>query len=138
MFMNPDEKIAYLGFIQNIVQRMNANSFLLKGWTITLIAALFALAAGDSQRLFVFVCYLPLFGFWSLDGFFLRQERLFRQLYIEAAASHNSPVSFSLDVSSFEAAEGTWFAVTFSETLRLFYLPLFLLLFVISLVLIAK
>ena len=134
--MNSDEKIAYLGFIENTIQRMNANSFLLKGWTITLIAALFALAAGDSQRLFVLVCYLPLFGFWSLDGFFLRQERLFRRLYSEAAANTTIPVSFSMDVRPFDASEETLFAVTFSGTLRLFYVPMFLLLFVITIALI--
>jgi len=136
--MNSDEKIAYLGFIQNIVQRMNANSFLLKGWTITLIAGLFALAAGDSQRLFVYVSYLPLFGFWYLDGFFLRQERLLRRLYIEAAANVSAPVSFSLDVSEFEKIEETLFSVTLSNTLVYFYLPVFLLLFLITLGLIAK
>ena len=40
-----EKKLKHLEFIQGAVGRMASNLFLLKGWTITLIAALFALAA---------------------------------------------------------------------------------------------
>jgi len=36
---------------------MANNSFLLKGWSVTLVAALFALAAKDSDKKYIVVAY---------------------------------------------------------------------------------
>ncbi len=44
-----ERKIKHLEFIQIVISRMNSNSFLIKGWTITLMSALFALAAKDTN-----------------------------------------------------------------------------------------
>ena len=44
-----EQKLKHLEFIQNVINRMNSNSFLIKGWAVTLIAAIFALAAKDSN-----------------------------------------------------------------------------------------
>ncbi len=62
---------AHLEMIQSIINRMATNSFHLKGWSVTLVAALFALAAKDSTPVFVYLAYFPAFAFWLLDGFFL-------------------------------------------------------------------
>ena len=62
---------------------MAGNSFLLKGWTVTIAAALFALAAKDSNRRFAVLALFPSLAFWGLDAYYLRQERLFRRLYDE-------------------------------------------------------
>ena len=40
-----EEKIKYLEFIQNIVTRMNQNSFMIKGWTVAIVSALLAVYA---------------------------------------------------------------------------------------------
>ena len=74
-------KLAHLQMIQAVVTRMAGNSFLIKGWSITLVAALFALAAANTNELFIYLAYFPTFMFWALDAYFLRQERLFRKLY---------------------------------------------------------
>ncbi len=42
-----ENKIKHLEFIQIVITRMNVNSFFLRGWSVTLVAALFALAAKD-------------------------------------------------------------------------------------------
>ncbi len=81
-----DKTIAHLGFIQAIISRMGANSFLLKGWSVTLVAAIFVLSAKDANPRFVLLAYFPVVVFWALDGFFLHQEKLFRKLYEEVAA----------------------------------------------------
>ena len=60
---------------------MAGNSFLVKGWSVTLIAALVALAAKDTDRSFALICYFPCILFWLLDAYFLSQERKFRSLY---------------------------------------------------------
>jgi len=47
-------KLKHLEMIQGIINRMAGNFFLLKGWCITLISALFALAANNSNPFFVY------------------------------------------------------------------------------------
>src|SRR5690242_13198261 len=79
--MNSEYKLKHLEFIQSIVNRMASNSFLLKGWSVTLVAALFALAAKDSDKKYIVVAYFPVLVFWILDAYFLSQERQFRKLY---------------------------------------------------------
>jgi hypothetical protein len=44
-----ENKRKHLEMIQGVINRMARNLFFLKGWTTTLIAALFALAAKDAN-----------------------------------------------------------------------------------------
>ena len=76
-----DEMIKHLEFIQAIIARQAGNSFLLKAWSITLVAGLFALAAKDASGRFAWLALLPTFGFCGLDAYYLHQEKRFRQLY---------------------------------------------------------
>jgi len=64
--------------IQDIIKRMAFNSFMIKGWTITLVAVSLLLRGSKYQ---VFIAYIPLLIFWFLDAYFLWQERLYRRLY---------------------------------------------------------
>jgi len=47
---------------------MASNLFLLKGWMVTLIAALFALAAKGSKDFYFLLAYFPTFMFWIIDS----------------------------------------------------------------------
>ena len=76
-----EDAIKHLEFIQSIINRMACYSFLLKGWTVTIVAALFALAADKADLRFVILALFPVMAFWILDAFYLWQERLFRALY---------------------------------------------------------
>jgi hypothetical protein len=116
-----DAKIAHLEFIQGVVNRMGSNSFLLKGWSVTLVAALFALAASGAQLLFIYLAYFPAITFWVLDGYFLRQERLFRKVYDHVRALEPSLIDFSMDTSPFSDQVDSWIEVCFSNTLRIFH-----------------
>jgi len=116
-----DAKIAHLELIQAVVTRMASNSFLLKGWSVTLVAALFALAADKSEVLFVYLAYFPAISFWILDGYFLHQERLFRKLYDHVRALDLSAIDFSMDTSPLTSKVDPWSAVCFSKTLRVFH-----------------
>jgi hypothetical protein len=75
------DQVKHLELIQNVVSRMAANSFLLKGWSVTLAAALLGLAAKDSDPKFALIALFPPVVFWGADAYYLRQERLFRKLY---------------------------------------------------------
>lgn len=115
-------KIAYLGFIQNIITRMNANSFLIKGWCITIVSALLALSIKNWTYYSGLLAYLPLFAFWYLDSIYLGIEKQYRALYKDAAAADGA-VSFSLDVRSISTEP----CLMWSKTLRDFYGTLFVL-----------
>ena len=116
-----ENKRAHLEMIQAVVNRMSINSFLLKGWSVVLISALFALAAGDSQSLFVYLAYFPAIAFWILDAYFLRQERLFRKLYDRVRHLAETDVDFAMDTSVVDGEVAAWSAIVFSKTLLLFH-----------------
>ena len=82
-----------------------------------MVSALFALAAGDKNPLFVYVAYVPALLFWLLDAYFLRQERLFRKLYGGVCAGEET--DFSMDTSKFQVASLARVAV--SQTLLMFH-----------------
>ncbi|MFZ4525568.1 MAG: hypothetical protein ACOYOE_08495 [Chlorobium sp.] len=119
--INLDAKIAHLGFIQGVINRMGANSFLLKGWSITLVAAVFALSSKDADQRFVLLAYFPVIVFWVLDAYFLHQERLFRKLYEKVAADLISSEKFVLNTSIVRDEVASVSKVFFSNTLLLFH-----------------
>jgi hypothetical protein len=116
-----EKKIKHLEFIQNVITRMNTNSFLIKGWAVTLTSALFALAAKDSNIKFVFVAYIAISVFWVLDGFFIAIERQYRALYKEVMGKSEEMIDFNMDASKFNKKEKQWICGVFSKTLLLFY-----------------
>ena len=121
-----DHKIAYLNIIQSVISRMASNSFLVKGWTITLFSALLALTASSSSVRYLQIGFIPLFAFWYLDYFYLSQERLFRKLY-EHVIKPESTADFSMDTKPFINSIGCTF---FSPAIVGFYVPLLVVNFV--------
>lgn len=117
-----ENKTKHLEFIQAAVNRMASNLFLLKGWTVTLIAALFALAAKDTKPIYFLIAYIPPFMFWVLDGYFLSQERRFRSLYDHVRRLDEHAIDFSMDTAPFKSqARNTWPGAMFSKTLLIYY-----------------
>ena len=116
-----ENKRAHLEMLQAIINRMSVNSFLLKGWSVVLISAFFALAAGGAQTLFVYLAYFPAIAFWGLDAYFLRQERLFRRLYDRVRHLAETDVDFSMDTSTADGEVADWSTVVFSKTLLIFH-----------------
>ena len=113
------EKVAHLEMGQGVVNRLSNNSSLLKGWTVILVSALFALAAGGTQIYFVYLAYFPAAAFWVLDGYFLHQEQLFRALYDHVRRLDEDDIDFSMDTSDMKVK--SWFRVMFSKTLIIFH-----------------
>ena len=116
-----ETKLKHLEFIQNVISRMNSNSFFLKGWTITLISALFALAAKDANTNYVMISYIVIPVFWILDGFFVSIERQYRDLYNEVRKVDETQINFDMNVSKFNIKDRTWLCGVFSKTLIPFY-----------------
>jgi hypothetical protein len=121
-----ENKRKHLEFIQAIISRMAGNLFFLRGWTITLISALLALfiKGSGSSNVIYFLIVLTLV-FWILDGYFLSQERLFRDLYNYVRKLKEEDVDFSMDISEYKKLKkNTLIYAMFSITLLIFYLPL--------------
>lgn len=100
---------------------MNSNSFLIKGWAITLVSALFALAAKDTNVNYVLVSYIAISVFWFLDGFYISQERQYRDLYNEITGKSENEIDFNMDASGYNEGNNSWLTGIFSKTLVLFY-----------------
>ena len=122
-----EDAIKHLEFIQSVISRMASNSFLLKGWTVTLVAALFALAAQNSNADFIYLAVCPIISFWILDAYYLRQERFYRALYNDIRKKEESIIDpFTMDTHPFEVKEKCYIQVMFSKTLGIFYLTIFI------------
>jgi hypothetical protein len=71
-----------IDLIQECIKRMANNSFLLKGWAISLVAVVLTLSEKNISPYFLgFVVLIPLISFWYLDAFFLYTEKLYRKMY---------------------------------------------------------
>ena len=116
-----ENKLKHLEFVQGVINRMARNSFLIKGWSVTLVAAIFALAAKDANTQIVIIAYIPVIVFWFLDTYFLRQERLYRKLYDDVRGKEPSTVDFSLNATAYQKEVASFICVMFSVTLRWFH-----------------
>ncbi len=74
-------QLKHLEMIQSVIARLAGNSFLIKGWAITVAGAFAGLGLSSRNRLLVVGGIISTVFFWSLDAYFLRSERLFRALY---------------------------------------------------------
>lgn len=120
--MDASNKHKHLEFIQASINRMSGNLFLLKGWSITLIAGLFALAAKDTNKAYILIAYFPLFIFWALDGYFLSMERRFRALYEHVRKLDEAAIDFSMDTNPYRKDKrNSWFSAISSRTLVVYY-----------------
>ena len=117
-----DNKLKHLEMIQGVINRMAQCSFMLKGWSVTLVAALLALSVATKQKIALMsVSFLPLIVFWILDGYYLCQERLFRSLYDSIRTKDEKEIDFSMDTRGFKGGRNTWMSTTTSTTIRTFY-----------------
>lgn len=95
-----ENKIKHLEFIQGIVNRLANNSFLIKGWCITIVSTLSALSSSGANQNFILIAYFPIFIFWLLDSYCLWQERLYSEHYDEVRMKIENDIGFSMKLSN--------------------------------------
>jgi hypothetical protein len=127
-----EAKLKHLEFIQNVITRMNTNSFMIKGWVVILISALFALAAKDANQRYIYIAWFVMPVFWILDGFFLSQERQYRRLYDHVAQLPPHEINFNMNANPYRVRRTSWLASIFSRTLILYYLTFFIITCIIT------
>jgi len=134
--MMNEARIKHLELIQGVVTRHQQNSFASRGWVVTLLAAVLALSAKEANPLHFLVALIPTVVFWGLDGYYLRQERLFRKLYdnvrtIPADELENNPFSmdtlpytfrqFAENMPAAATQVATWCRTCWSKTIGWLY-----------------
>ncbi len=119
-----EDQRKHFDFLQNIITRMNSNSFMIKGWAITIVSALLAWAASAKNEALVIVSVVPIVLFWLLDAQFLQTERKYRSFY-EAAIADNSPIApYDLNINKlliYNNPYNQFWKVVFSKSMKLFY-----------------
>ena len=117
-----ESRIRYLEAIQRVIDRLSNTSFILKGWAVSLVAGLMALAASGSNREYVLIAYVPIAVFWFLDAYFLMMERQYRNLFCR-----NTDLSRELQHFIIRREKGNirhYAEALFSLTMLLTYIPL--------------
>lgn len=121
-----EPKIRHLEMIQGIINRMASNSFALKGWAVTLVAAIFTLSGNTMEINYLIAC-IPIIVFWGLDSFYLSKERAYRSLYEHISRIDEREIDFSMDVRAFLYNKNTFWSCVVSTTELYFYLVLLIL-----------
>jgi len=106
--------------IQDIIKRMAFNSFMIKGWSITLVVVALLLKGTEYQ---VWIAFIPLLVFWILDAYFLWQEQMYRKLY-EWVISNRMKTDehlFDMNAYRFKDTVQSRIRIMFSITLDWFY-----------------
>lgn len=117
-----EAKLKHLEFIQGVINRMAANSFLLKGWAVVLTSAIAVVAVREQIGLAALTGLIPVAAFWGLDAYYLRQERLFRGLYNHVRAMDEDQIDFDMNTAHVPAAPKYRYMTVFgSVTLLGFY-----------------
>ena len=122
-----EEKLKHLEFIQNVITRMNSNSFQIKGWAVTIVSALLAIYASSKNNYFIMVGVFPIMIFWLLDAYYLSQERKFRALYNDVAGVSDSPREirvFEMRPDLYTGGKFSFWSSFFSITILKMYLSI--------------
>lgn len=106
--------------IQDIIKRMGFNSFMIKGWAITLVVVTLLLKRTEYQ---VWIAFIPLLVFWFLDAYFLWQERMYRKLYEWVINNRLKTDEYLFDMNAYRFKDKVQsrLRVMFSITLGWFY-----------------
>ncbi len=112
--------VEHLQMIQSVISRLAGNSFLLKGWAVTLAAALSAISRADAHAVYAWVAAGVLVTFCALDSAYLAQERVYRNLFRAAVNGEVEP--FTMAASKVTCA--LWFTAFRSWSVWPLYLTL--------------
>lgn len=119
---NNTNVIKHLEMIQGVINRLGHDSFLVKGWSMALlVGGIILVTRSEVQSGCVILAFLiPIVGFWILDGYFLWQERLFREIYNEVREQETT--NFEMNpMKHIDKPKRTWSSSIFSITLNIFY-----------------
>lgn len=126
-----------IDLIQGCISRMTNNSFLLKGWLISILAVILAILPESIDiRVIAIILIAVILSFWYLDAYFLRVEKGYRKLYewvIKERLLGNDELLYDLNSKRFDKEIDSTSKIMFSSSLRCFYGIPFLLIAIFTL-----
>lgn len=135
-----EQKIKHLEMIQGIITRMDQNSFMLKGWMITIVSALLAIYADKGNIGYLIVSIFPILVFWFLDAYYLQQERKFRGIYSDIVEGKDLPL-FKMPIGEYNKKKDCKYSycdVFWSKTIAGLYCTILVFIVLIVLYLVFK
>lgn len=125
--MTMSNKIIHLQMIEAVIERMAKNSFTLKGWSMTLVVAIFSFLIQSTEKKYILITYVPVIIFWFLDSYYLQLERKYKALYKEVARKNEDITDFNMDISVVTPDKYLlYLSSLFSVTEWLFYISIVL------------
>lgn len=114
-------KIAHLNMLQGVISRMATGSFTIKGYVVALLVALLIAFSRESvDKGFSIIIYFP-FLLSLLDIYYLRQERVYREVYNRSAKSKESDCNFSMGPSKDDLSSISYWGCSTSVAIWPFY-----------------
>ncbi len=120
-----------IDLVQACITRMSNNSFMCKGWFVSLAAVVLALMLDNEINLLHIGIFLLLetITFWGLDGFFLKMEKLYcwkyKWIIIQRPQGNNHKLydldPYSKDMRLNPNEDDHLYKFLFSKTLLPFY-----------------
>ena len=135
-----DEMHKEIDLLQSCIDRMAKNSFMIKGWFVSIYAVILALLPEKVDVMLLCVVLIVVnILFWYLDGVYLRDEKIYRRIYqwvVEARKQNDRELKYQLELNLYKNKIGTMDSVgkiMLSKSLFIFYaIPLAVLLVVMG------
>ena len=101
-YINMEDVRQYLQMLQDIINRMAANSSNCKTWAITLFTAMVALMISvEGMRQWLWIILVPILLFYYLDAYYLGLENDFRNLEASFIKQLRDQTDYSATVYDF-------------------------------------
>ena len=130
-----NNKIKHLEMIQNIISRMSKNSFMVKGWSLTLASLLIAFGTQLQIGILCPILFVPIILFACLDSYYLQQERKFRELYEIVRLKDDTLIDFDMHFTNDINSKVNYLSCIFSKSILLFYIPILIVLVAVVVIL---
>ena len=120
-----EDKRKHLEFIQGVINRLSSNTFLFKGWSITIIVAVFAAMVTTKNYALMWLSLGATLIFWFIDAYYLMLEQSYRKLYDKVAETDIEKIDYKMGVKDY---------ICFSAWIKAFKRPVLLMFYGVILV----
>lgn len=96
-----EDKRKYLEFIQGVINRLSSNTFLFKGWSITIIVAVFTAMVTTQNYTLVWLSLGATLIFWFIDAYYLMLEQSYRKLYGKIAETDIDKIDYKMNIKQY-------------------------------------
>lgn len=117
---SPEDKRKHLEFIQGVINRLSSNTFLFKGWSVTVIVAIFTAMFTTGNYKLLWLCLGVIIIFWCIDAYYLMLERAYRKLYDKITKTDIEKIDYKMEIKEFTGLSA-WLNTFRRPVLLMFY-----------------